>query len=354
MDTQVACRGTERLEELLAKFVCVRVVQMEGADLRLFQFDYDQSWTAFFLNADKTIYGRYGTRKTFSCDEGVDVSVEGFEKALEGALEIHAGYPANKASLAGKHGPPPHAREIRSFPLFKSRFAEAPPKGCAHCHYVWEALRSVPRERRRPLPDHLMWPYPMPDRVGLILDLDEMATVKKVTKGSAAARAGFAPKDRIVRFEGQPMLSIADVQWVLHHAKTPCDLTAEVERGGEMLTLRLHLAEGWRRGEDITWRPSTAPMRPFRWEKASPEERSYLKVADGKLCVRVTGVPKARAGQKAGLRVDDYIVGIDGKTEEITENEWLEYLYHEKVKGERIALAVIHDGRRKRLLMKAP
>ena len=252
--------------------------------------------------------------------------MEGFEKALEGALEVHAGYPENKASLAGKRGPPPHAREIRSFPLFKSRFAEAPPKGCAHCHYVWEALRSVPRERRRPLPDRLMWPYPVPDRVGLDLDLDERATVSKVAEGSAAAKAGFAAKDVIVRMEGQPMLSIADVQWVLHHAETPCDLTAEVDRGGEMRTLTLHLADGWRRGEDITWRPSTAPMRPFGWEEASPEQRRELRVAVGALCVRVKGLPPARAGQRAGLRVGDFIIGIDGSREPITENRWLEFL----------------------------
>jgi serine protease Do len=31
------------LEELLDKFVCVRVVHANGMDLRLFQFDYDQS-----------------------------------------------------------------------------------------------------------------------------------------------------------------------------------------------------------------------------------------------------------------------------------------------------------------------
>ena len=66
MDAQVACRGTERLVELLEKFVCVRAVEMEGVDLRVFQFDSDQSWTAFFLNADKTIYGRYGSRNRAS------------------------------------------------------------------------------------------------------------------------------------------------------------------------------------------------------------------------------------------------------------------------------------------------
>src|SRR5690349_20078404 len=112
MDAQVARRGTPRLAELLDRFVCVRAVEMEGVDLSLFQFDYDETWCAFFLNADRTIYGRYGTRASGGADVGVDVSVAGLERALEGALEFHAAYPANRASLAGKRGPAPPAREI--------------------------------------------------------------------------------------------------------------------------------------------------------------------------------------------------------------------------------------------------
>ena len=47
---------------LLDKFVCVRQVSTNGLDLGLFQFDTDQSFAAFLLNADGTIYGRFGTR----------------------------------------------------------------------------------------------------------------------------------------------------------------------------------------------------------------------------------------------------------------------------------------------------
>src|ERR1043166_7626092 len=51
-----------RLRPLLEKFVCVRLVSTNGLDLSLFQFDYDQSFAAFLLHADGTIYGRFGTR----------------------------------------------------------------------------------------------------------------------------------------------------------------------------------------------------------------------------------------------------------------------------------------------------
>ena len=321
---------------------------MEGVDLRLFQFDYDQTWLAFFLNADRTIYGRYGTRASGGADEGIDVSVAGFERALEGALEVHAGYPANKATLVGKRGPPPPASEIRSFRLFKSRFAEAPPRGCAHCHHVWEALRSVPREARKTLPDDLLWPYAKPDRLGLTLDLNERATVKAVAEDSEAARAGFQVGDRILSLAGQPLLSIADVQWVLQHASEPCDLAAEVERRGGPATLTLHLGTGWRRGEDVTWRTSTGAMRPFGWEETTAEQRRQLGVNKDALCVRVRGMPKVGPAQRAGLVAGDFIVEIDGRDDAITENRWLEYLYKEKVRGQTVTLTVIHKGRREK------
>jgi serine protease Do len=350
----VARRESKRLAELLEKFVCVRAVEMEGVDLSLFQFDYDETWAAFFLNADRTIYGRYGTRASRGADEGVDVSVAGLEKALEGALEIHAGYPANRASLAGKKGPPPHAKEIRSFPIFKSRFAEDPPRGCAHCHHVWEALRSVPREARKPLPDELLWVYPKPDRLGLKLDLGERALVRTVAEGSAGARAGFRPGDRILALEGQPILSIADVQWVLQHAKPPCDLAADVDRGGERRALTLRLDPGWRQGEDIAWRTSTGAIRPFRWQEATPEQRRALGVKDDALCAQVLGFPKVGPGQRAGLAIGDFLVEIDGSPRAVSENRWYEFLFQEKARGEPVALTVIRGGKRLRLVLAAP
>lgn len=354
MDAQVARRGSAKVANLLERFVCVRAVEMEGVDLSLFQFDYDETWCAFFLNGDRTIYGRYGTRASGGADLGVDVSMEGFEKALEGALEVHAGYPANRASLAGKRAAPPPANEIRSFPIFKSRFAEDPPRGCAHCHHVWEALRSVPREAHRPLPDDLLWPYPKPDRLGLHLDLNERATVKSVDPGSAAAAAGFRPGDRIAALEGQPILSIADVQWVLQHAKAPGEVAAEVDRGGARQRIVLPLAAGWRKGEDITWRTSTGPLRPFRWTEATPEQRRAAGAKDGALCVRVTGMPKVGAASKADLQVGDFLVEIDGSTAPMSEGGFLEMLYRDKVRGEPVSLGVVRGVKRLRLRMLAP
>jgi hypothetical protein len=50
------------------QFVRVRLVKIAGADLRLFEFDYDLTWHVFFLNANETMYGRYGGRDASSAE----------------------------------------------------------------------------------------------------------------------------------------------------------------------------------------------------------------------------------------------------------------------------------------------
>ena len=50
------------LAELMEQFICVRLVRTENLDLSVFQFDPDLTFAVFFLNADNTVYGRYGSR----------------------------------------------------------------------------------------------------------------------------------------------------------------------------------------------------------------------------------------------------------------------------------------------------
>jgi RIP metalloprotease RseP len=66
--------------------------------------------------------------------------------------------------------------------------------------------------------------------------------VRSVAEGSAAAKAGIEPGDRIVGFDGLPVGSFEDTSSLIRaHAGTSVDLT--VERNGE--TLELPVAIGW-------------------------------------------------------------------------------------------------------------
>src|SRR5213076_2848654 len=87
------------IRDLLDEFVCVRIVQANTMDLSHFQFDFDLSFAVFFLDADLTIYGRFGTRS--ERPEEQDLALEGLRKAMAGALRMHRNAAVAPPSLAG-------------------------------------------------------------------------------------------------------------------------------------------------------------------------------------------------------------------------------------------------------------
>src|SRR5438309_4686001 len=60
IDVAVLLQETD-LAPLLDRFVCVRIINANALDLSLFQFDYDLSFSALFLNGDGAVYARYGS-----------------------------------------------------------------------------------------------------------------------------------------------------------------------------------------------------------------------------------------------------------------------------------------------------
>jgi hypothetical protein len=161
----------KRVRPLLEKFVCVRLVSANGLDLSLFQFDYDQSFAVFFLNADGTIYGRFGTRshRTRWSD---DVSIDGLARALQGALALHEQYPKNKHELVGKKGPPPDVPSPEKYALLRGQYEaklnyEAPGvQQCIHCHQIGDAQRQQYRDRKEAIPEQILFSYPHPKALG--------------------------------------------------------------------------------------------------------------------------------------------------------------------------------------------
>jgi hypothetical protein len=223
------------------RFVCVRIVQAWGLDLSLFQFDWRQTWTVFLMNSERAIYGRYDARQA---DDLI-----GLRKALEGALELHEKWPANKAELAGKVGPAPRWKVPEEIPhlLEKGKYKPAVGReGCIHCHNILEGTKKSYRALGDSLPEQFSAPYPTPQRVGIMLSTKERATVTDIDRHSPAEKAGIQEGDRILRFGGQPVVSWADVQWVLYTCVDADPLKVELDRGGKTVEAMLVLPPGWR------------------------------------------------------------------------------------------------------------
>jgi len=223
------------------QFVCVRIVQAWGMDLSIFQFDWRLTWAVFLMNSDKAVYGRFSPRH--------QEDVEGLRKAMEGALVLHKGYPGNKDELAGKKGIALPWKAPEEMPVIseKGKFQPAEgKKGCIHCHNVQEGATKSFKQAGQPIPERFFAPYPTPQRAGFMLDATEQTRVIDVTSGSPADQAGLKVGDKVGRFGGQPILSIADVQWVLWSSPDAGTIKAELDRGGRKVEASLALPAGWR------------------------------------------------------------------------------------------------------------
>jgi hypothetical protein len=353
------------LRPLLEKFVCVRVVSTNGLDLSLFQFDTDQSFAVFMLNSDRTIYGRFGTR-SHRTDWIGDVSLRGLADALRGALELHQDYPANKAMLAAKTGAKPLFDSPEMFPSLKEKYTSSlnysgdVVKSCIHCHQIGDAVREYYRNRNEAIPEEILNPYPHPKSIGLILDPAFRATVKAVTPESIAEKTGLKSGDQIRSLNGQPILSMADVQWVLHRMPgSGGTVNAVVQSDNQERSLSLNLPDGWRRLDDISWRVSSWGYRRMVTgglvlEAASDELRDQLKVPAESMALRIKHVgqygPHA-AAKNAGFKVDDVVVSYDGKSNLLTDSDVLRYGLTSLKPGEKVSVEILRNGERKKMTL---
>lgn len=352
------------LSPLLDQFVCVRLINANAIDLARFQFDYDLSFSTLFFNADGTIYGRYGSWVHQADPEARETI--GYRRALEGALALHRGYPANRASLAGKQGGPTPFRTPVEIPALADKYGRElnwsgnVMQSCVHCHMVGEAFRAYYRDKSEPVPLERIFPLPAAETIGLSLAPDKPAAVTAVAPKSIGGRAGFRAGDEFVSFAGQPLLSIADFSWVLHRAPESGTLAAVVKRHGSSVALTLTLPAGWRMKTDISKRVGTWSMRAMALggltlvdlDDAARQQRGLAVDA---LALFVKGVGqfnKHGTAKKVGFLKDDVIVAIDGQTTRETEGELIGRLLQSRKLGESVDVTVLRGS--ERLAMKLP
>lgn len=342
---------------MLDKFVRVRLVQANALDLSLFQFDYDLTFAAFFLNADRTVYGRYGSRSD-SKHADRDISLDGFRKAMLAALELHQGYPANKLTLAGKQPVAPQFRAPEDYPSLAGKYKPTldyegkVARSCMHCHQVREAERIHFRAQSNSIPDDILFLYPMPDTIGLVLEPSEMARVAKVMSDTPAAKAGFKRGDHILSLQSQPITSIADVQWVLQHAPDVAEIKAIVRRGTKHIPLEIDLPQGWRGQTDIGWRTSTWDLRRMALgglvlRDLTERERKAANIAPESLGLLIEYVGlygEHAAGMKAGFKTNDVLREVGQLDRRVSEGNLIQQILRTYKPGTRVPTKVLRGN----------
>jgi predicted metalloprotease with PDZ domain len=309
---------------------------MRGVNLNVFEFDFDLTWAAFFLDADQRIYGRYGGRDASSADKYLTLA--GLKHAMRSALEAHARAMKNKTPPP----PPPAHLAVEEYPAAKRLKAGA----CIHCHQVWDFRREKLRAEKLWTRDQI-WVYPLPESIGLSVDPDAGNRVTAVRTGSPAAAAGLKAGDVLLRVASAPTASFADVQHALHKALADKAIEVIRLRDGGTATVRVTPAAGWRES-DISWRASMWGLEPAAavyGRDLTAEEKAKLGLSEKALAFRQGGFVPAAARQ-AGIRQNDIILGIDGRKLEMTMLQFNAWVRLNHKVGDKVSYNIIRDGKR--------
>jgi S1-C subfamily serine protease len=305
-------------------------VKIAGMDLRRFEFDHDLTWYVFFLNADETVYGRYGGRDATSAD--ARLSLKGLRYAMGAALEAH------------KAPPPP--RPLPGAPVRPEDFAAAQRhKGCIHCHNVNE-FRRADLQALGKWDRESVWVYPLPENVGVTLDIDVGNRVKAVRPGSPADKAGLKPGDLVRRLGGHPVASFADATYALHKSPARGSIPVAWARDGREQAGTLDVADGWRR-TNLTWRPSMLdilPSVPFSGDDLTADEKKQLDLAPTRAALR-QGTPVHSTLKAAGIEEGDVVIGFDGRAVDGAIGDLLGHVRRNYLVGDTVTVNVLRNGK---------
>jgi serine protease Do len=147
------------------------------------------------------------------------------------------------------------------------------------------------------------------------------------------------------------------VQWVMHMAKEPAALQAVVRRGSDKVDLTLNLNRGWRRGSDISWRPTSWELRRMAFggmllEDMSPAARAKAGLKPDQLALHVKHVGQYgehALAKKAGWLKDDIIVAVEGRSARLRETDLFAYIMQTKAPGTKLPAVVLRNGQRMNL-----
>jgi S1-C subfamily serine protease len=217
---------------------------------------------------------------------------------------------------------------------------------CIHCHQVYEVQREALQAKGEWQRDKL-WVYPLPENVGLTLELHAGDCVRAVATDSVAARAGLQEGDRLVTLNGVPVASLGDVQYALHRAPAVGTVAVRWSRGGTIQAGALQLPTGWRE-TDISWRWSLRGLEPSPWVHGTdltPKEKHLFGLGERQLAFSEGNFLSTPARQ-AGIQQNDIIVGVDDKHLELTARQFQAYVRLNYKIGDRVTYNIIRDGKR--------
>jgi hypothetical protein len=355
---------------------------MNRVDLARFEFDYDTTWQAFFLDADLSIYSRYGGRDEESADGRH--SRESLLTTMREVLEVHqrrqergrlspraaeqreeaeggcSGSPeAGRIAVAreidaGLQPAPGKSTTPEDIPLLRRNH-----QGCVHCHQVQE-FRILQAFHDKTFSREQLFGFPLPENIGIRFDRRHGHKIERLVPGSAAEEAGLFAGDVVTRVNDVPIHSEQDVRWALHRAAesdrpmiTVLRSTADSEQ-----TIRVQLSPPpfWRQTE-LSWRKSLRSVPLPVGCLAYPlgrEERHKAGLREDRMAIKVLSIRGSGLASNVGLLKGDLIVALDGNESSRTFEEFKSDLLRRYSPGDIVRLTVLRDGETVKLSGRLP
>lgn len=331
------------------KFVCVRMQSMNGVNLDLFQFEYDLTFMAFFMDAHDHFYTRYGARE--DDDPESHLTQKSLARVMRQVLALHQTNDVQK----GRYEPQgKKARTPEDIPPMNKMLARRKVK-CIHCHDVKVAqLRQ--QQAQGTFERSMVFTYPTAERIGLRLSPDDQQLIQQVLADSPASAAGIRAGDRLVAADTQRVLTLADLSRVLELTPKKSQLPLKLQRDGQPLEATLTLSGTWRQNRDPSWRESLHVAGPNAgiWGRAlSAEEKAKRNLGPDALGVKVMFL-YGQHSKAAGIKLNDVVVAVDGIRRAMTIKQLHAHLQLHRDWGDTVEVVVYRDGREKVLSMKLP
>ena len=333
---------------------------MRGVDLERYVFDTGLTLSILWMNADGTIYHRYGGRDSRGADHWLTLPSLG--SAMATSLAAHRTHQVI-ARVANKNQP----LTLERVPSFIKRDRGE----CIHCHSIRPALYEEQLADGTWTADQI-WRFVPPSRIGLDLDRDDQSRIVAVVKGSAAEVAGLRVGDSLGSVDGEVIATATDLMFALDRFDSSGgQLPVVFERDGKSRTVQVELVKGWKVGtaQDFAWRPfkwGLSPAPGFGGTQLSQGELRGIGLTsdDSSFAFRVTYLVTwgenqryGKAAVKAGVREGDVLLAavLPGAAQpQFTSVDHFHAWWRLTVQpGDQVELEVLREGKRVKLQLTA-
>jgi serine protease Do len=279
------------------------------------------------------MYARYGGRDAHSADERQ--SLAGLHYTMQSVLAMND---RKKKMFA------PVSSEKPKF--LRDLVGQSFGHDCLHCHQVKEILNNRLHETGQ-WTRSMVWRYPLPENLGIALEIDRGNVIKKIKAKSPADQAGLQVGDILQQLNAVPIHSFADAQFALDRAPAYGVIPISVRRGDRLLEAKLTLPDGWRK-TDVSWRTSLRRLvaSPHLWgEDLTPTEKKALGLSTNQLAFRQqNSIPPPV--QAAGIQGGDIILGVDDQSLNMDVAGFAHYIQGNYLVGDKATVNLIREGKR--------